>query len=58
VTGRARARARAVPAALRPGCFANLTHSTPIVGVAQGFHTVKPGSTKFGADVFADGPTR
>ena len=43
-------------AALRLGYFANLTHSTPIVGVAKGFYTARLGSTKFSTDVFADGP--
>ena len=43
-------------AALRLGYFANLTHSTPIVGVAKGFYTAKLGSTSLATDVFSDGP--
>jgi NitT/TauT family transport system substrate-binding protein len=43
-------------ASLRLGYFANLTHSTPIVGVAKGFYAAKLGSTKLSTDTFADGP--
>jgi NitT/TauT family transport system substrate-binding protein len=43
-------------AALRLGYFANLTHSTAIVGVAKGFYTARLGSTKLSTDIFADGP--
>jgi NitT/TauT family transport system substrate-binding protein len=41
---------------LRLGYFANLTHSTPIVGVAKDFYSAKLGSTKLGTNTFADGP--
>jgi NitT/TauT family transport system substrate-binding protein len=43
-------------ASLRLGYFANLTHSTPIVGVAKGFYSAQLGSTKLTGDIFADGP--
>lgn len=43
-------------ASLRLGYFANLTHSTPIVGVAKGFYSAELGSTKLSTDIFADGP--
>ena len=43
-------------ASLRLGYFANLTHSTPIVGVAKGFYSAQLGSTKLTRDIFADGP--
>jgi len=43
-------------AALRLGYFANLTHSTPIVGLAKGFYAAELGSTTLSTDVFADGP--
>lgn len=43
-------------ASLRLGYFANLTHSTPIVGVAKGFYGARLGATKLSTVVFADGP--
>ena len=42
-------------AALRLGYFANVTHSTPIVGVANGFYTGKLGSTKLTTQIFSSG---
>jgi NitT/TauT family transport system substrate-binding protein len=45
------------PAAeLRLGYFANVTHSTPIVGVANGFFADKLGSTKLSTTIFNAGP--
>ena len=43
-------------AALRLGYFANVTHSTPIVGVAEGYFTAKLGSTKLSTQIFKAGP--
>jgi len=42
---------------LRLGYFANVTHSTAIVGVANGFFTAKLGSTKLSTQIFSAGPT-
>lgn len=42
-------------ASLRLGYFANVTHTTPIVGVANGFYTQKLGSTKLTTQIFASG---
>src|ERR1700722_9345653 len=44
-------------AALRLGYFANVTHTTPIVGVANGFYTAKLGSTKLSTQIFSSRPT-
>ncbi|HET9171320.1 MAG TPA: ABC transporter substrate-binding protein [Actinospica sp.] len=44
-------------ASLRLGYFANLTHSTALIGVAKGFYGSYLGSAKLGTDIFADGPT-
>jgi NitT/TauT family transport system substrate-binding protein len=44
-------------ASLSLGYFANVTHSTPIVGVANGFYTAKLGSTKLTTQIFSAGPT-
>ena len=44
-------------ASLNLGYFANVTHSTAIVGVANGFFTAKLGSTKLNTQIFASGPT-
>jgi NitT/TauT family transport system substrate-binding protein len=43
--------------ALRLGYFANVTHTTPIVGVAKGFFAAKLGSTKLTTSIFNAGPT-
>ncbi len=45
------------PAAeLRLGYFANVTHTTPIVGVAKNFFAEKLGSTKLSTQIFNAGP--
>lgn len=44
-------------ASLRLGYFANVTHSTPIVGVANGLYAQKLGSTKLTTQIFSSGPT-
>lgn len=41
---------------LRLGYFANVTHTTPIVGVAKNFFAGKLGSTKLSTQVFNAGP--
>lgn len=41
---------------LRLGYFANVTHTTPIVGVAKNFFADKLGSTKLSTQVFNAGP--
>jgi NitT/TauT family transport system substrate-binding protein len=41
---------------LRLGYFANVTHTTPIVGVAKNFFTDKLGSTKLSTQIFNAGP--
>lgn len=41
---------------LRLGYFANVTHTTPIVGVAKGFYTRKLGSTRLSTQIFNAGP--
>ncbi len=41
---------------LRLGYFANVTHTTPIVGVAKNFFAQKLGSTKLSTQVFNAGP--
>jgi NitT/TauT family transport system substrate-binding protein len=41
---------------LRLGYFANVTHSTPIVGVAKNFFADKLGSTKLTTQIFNAGP--
>ena len=41
---------------LRLGYFANVTHTTPIVGVAKDFFTGKLGSTKLTTQIFNAGP--
>jgi NitT/TauT family transport system substrate-binding protein len=41
---------------LRLGFFANMTHATPLVGVAKGFYTKQLGSTKLSTQVFNAGP--
>jgi NitT/TauT family transport system substrate-binding protein len=41
---------------LRLGYFANVTHSTPIVGVAKNFFADKLGSTKLSTQIFNAGP--
>jgi NitT/TauT family transport system substrate-binding protein len=41
---------------LRLGYFANVTHATPVVGVAKGFFQQKLGSTKLTTQIFNAGP--
>lgn len=41
---------------LRLGYFANVTHTTPIVGVAKNFFADKLGSTKLSTQIFNAGP--
>jgi NitT/TauT family transport system substrate-binding protein len=41
---------------LRLGYFANVTHTTPIVGVAKNFFSDKLGSTKLSTQIFNAGP--
>jgi NitT/TauT family transport system substrate-binding protein len=41
---------------LRLGYFANVTHTTPIVGVAKNFFTARLGSTKLSTQIFNAGP--
>jgi NitT/TauT family transport system substrate-binding protein len=49
--------ASGTPAAeLRLGYFANVTHTTPIVGVAKNFFAEKLGSTKLSTQIFNAGP--
>jgi NitT/TauT family transport system substrate-binding protein len=43
-------------ATLRLGYFANLTHSTPIVGVAEGYYASRLGATRLGTQIFKAGP--
>jgi NitT/TauT family transport system substrate-binding protein len=43
-------------AGLRLGYFANVTHTTPIVGVSKGFFAAKLGSTKLTTSIFNAGP--
>jgi NitT/TauT family transport system substrate-binding protein len=43
-------------AALRLGYFANVTHTTPIVGVAKGFFAAKLGPTRLSTQIFNAGP--
>jgi NitT/TauT family transport system substrate-binding protein len=47
----------ATASTLRLGYFANVTHTTPIVGVANGFFAGKLGSTKLTTTIFNAGPT-
>ena len=50
--------ATGTPAAeLRLGYFANVTHSTAIVGVAGNYFSAKLGSTKLSTQIFSAGPT-
>jgi NitT/TauT family transport system substrate-binding protein len=44
-------------ASLRLGYFANVTHTTPIVGVSKGFFAGKLGSTKLTTQIYNAGPT-
>jgi NitT/TauT family transport system substrate-binding protein len=41
---------------LRLGYFATVTHTVPIVGVAQGYYTAALGSTKLSTQIFNAGP--
>ncbi len=41
---------------LRLGYFANVTHTTPIVGVAKNFFSAELGSTKLSTQIFNAGP--
>jgi NitT/TauT family transport system substrate-binding protein len=41
---------------LRLGYFANVTHTTPIVGVAKNYYAGKLGSTKLSTQIFNAGP--
>jgi NitT/TauT family transport system substrate-binding protein len=43
-------------AAIRLGYFPNVTHATPVVGVAKGFYTKRLGSTKLETQTFNAGP--
>ncbi|HSV66570.1 MAG TPA: ABC transporter substrate-binding protein [Mycobacteriales bacterium] len=43
-------------AEVRLGYFPNLTHATPIVGVAKGFYTQRLGATKLSTTTFNAGP--
>ncbi|HEV2344873.1 MAG TPA: ABC transporter substrate-binding protein [Actinocrinis sp.] len=43
-------------ASLRLGYFANVTHTTPIVGVAKNFFTARLGSTTLNTQIFNAGP--
>ena len=54
--GAAGGTAGAPAASLRLGYFANVTHTTAIVGVAGGYFAAKLGPTKLSTQIFSSGP--